>query len=133
MGGGLSPAHLSLGLLEAFFDAYINFLINYKAFHFVGDAGIDVGVSFGIGLLFVIFYISVDISAHLYIEGLPFRGSVYVNSGVLVLLSILVRMPTQSTLSTSIHFIKCPPLLPIPPLLPQRRAMLSQVRLEITP
>jgi hypothetical protein len=79
MGGGLSPAHLSLGLLEAFFDAYVNFLINYKPFHFVGDAGIDVGVGFGIGLLFVIFYISVDISAHLYIEGLPFRGSVYVN------------------------------------------------------
>jgi hypothetical protein len=79
MGGGLLSAHLSLGPLEAYFDAYADFLINYKPFHFVGDAGIDIGVRFSMDLLFVTIHISVDISAHLYIEGLPFRGSVYVD------------------------------------------------------
>lgn len=119
MGGGLLSAHLSLGLLEALFDAYVDFLLNYKPFHFVGDAGTDVGVSFGIGLLFVIFYISVDISVYLYIEGLLFRGSVYVNFRVF---GLTVHFGPDANPIHAVDFdtfYKMPATASNPPLLPQ--------------
>ncbi|KAF5856155.1 hypothetical protein ETB97_007812 [Aspergillus alliaceus] len=44
MGGGRLDASLTLGALYAFFDAYADFLINYKPFHFSADGGLGIGL-----------------------------------------------------------------------------------------
>lgn len=79
MGGGLLHASLSLGPLQAFFDAYADFLINYKPFHFIADAGISVGVRYTMDLWLVTLHISVDIGAHIYLQGPPMSGKVHVD------------------------------------------------------
>ncbi|QGI88486.1 hypothetical protein CEK25_003442 [Fusarium fujikuroi] len=43
MGGGRLHAAFSAGPIEAWFDAFANFLINYKPFYFTSNAGICVG------------------------------------------------------------------------------------------
>lgn len=79
MGGGLLHASLSLGPLQAFFDAYADFLINYKPFHFIADAGISVGVRYTMDLWLVTLHISVEIGAHIYLQGPPMSGKVHVD------------------------------------------------------
>lgn len=79
MAGGLLQAHLSLGPLEAHYDAWADFLINYKPFNFVGDVGVSVGVSFCLDLLFVTIHIDVEIGASLHLTGLPIQGYVHVD------------------------------------------------------
>lgn len=79
MGGGLLHASLSLGPLAAFFDAYADFLINYKPFHFIADAGISVGVRYTLDLWLATIHISVEIGAHLYLQGPPLSGTVHVD------------------------------------------------------
>lgn len=79
MAGGLLQAHLSLGPLEAHYDAWADFLINYKPFNFVGDVGVSVGVSFSLDLLFVTIHIDVEIGASLHLTGLPIQGYVHVD------------------------------------------------------
>ncbi|MCJ1434524.1 hypothetical protein MMC27_003893 [Xylographa pallens] len=79
MGGGRLDVTLSLGPLSAFLDAYIDFLINFKPFHFIADGGISVGVQYTLDLWLVTLHISVEISCQLYIEGPPIHGTVHVN------------------------------------------------------
>ncbi|KAK6524174.1 hypothetical protein TWF694_005834 [Orbilia ellipsospora] len=79
MGGGRLDVTLSLGPLSAFLDAYIDFLINFKPFHFIADGGISVGVRFTLDLWLVTIHISVEISCQLYIEGPPIHGTVHVD------------------------------------------------------
>lgn len=78
MGGGRWNVSLQLGPLEAFYEAYVDFLINFQPFHFVADGGISVGVRFVLDLWLVTLHISVDIAATLHIEGPPIRGTVHV-------------------------------------------------------
>ncbi|XXG94183.1 hypothetical protein Hte_000435 [Hypoxylon texense] len=79
MGGGRLDASLSLGPLYAFFDAYADFLINYKPFHFTADGGLSVGVRFTLDLWICTIHISIELSARLYLEGPPIAGTVHVN------------------------------------------------------
>ncbi|KAI9935076.1 hypothetical protein MW887_000697 [Aspergillus wentii] len=79
MGGGRLDASLTLGALYAFFDAYADFLINYKPFHFSADGGLSVGVRFTLDLWICTVHINIEISATLYIEGPPIAGRVHVN------------------------------------------------------
>jgi len=79
MGGGRLDITLSLGPLSAFLDAYIDFLINFKPFHFIAEGGISVGVRFTLDLWLVTLHISVEIACQLYIEGPPINGTVHVN------------------------------------------------------
>jgi hypothetical protein len=79
MGGGRLKVTLSLGALDAYFDAYADFLINYKPFHFQAEGGICVGVHFSLDLWLVSINISVDIAAQLYLEGPPLHGRVHVD------------------------------------------------------
>lgn len=79
MGGGALHASLSLGALEAFFDAYADFLINFKPFHFIGDVGVSVGVRFTLDLWIVTLHISVEIGAQLEIQGPALSGIVHVD------------------------------------------------------
>lgn len=37
---------IDVGPISAYLDAYADFLINYKPFHYIADLGVDVGVTF---------------------------------------------------------------------------------------
>ena len=65
--------------MGAFFYAFAEFLINYSPFHFTGEVGVSVGVSFTLDLWICTIHISVDISALLTLHGPPFGGIVYVD------------------------------------------------------
>ncbi|KHN98868.1 uncharacterized protein MAM_03330 [Metarhizium album ARSEF 1941] len=79
MGGGRLHAALSAGPLEAWFDAFANFLINYQPFHFLAEAGVDIGVKFSINIWFIHIHISIDVGADLTMWGPPLAGRVHVN------------------------------------------------------
>lgn len=79
MGGGRWDVSLRLGPLEAFYSAFVDFLISFKPFYFIADGGISVGVKFKLDLWLVTIRISINISAQLHIEGPPIHGKVHVN------------------------------------------------------
>ena len=79
MGGGRLDVSLSLNPLYAFFNAYVDFLINFKPFSFIAEGGLTVGVRFTLDLWLVCINIKVEIGARLYIEGPPIRGRVHVD------------------------------------------------------
>ncbi|RDL32364.1 uncharacterized protein BP5553_08820 [Venustampulla echinocandica] len=79
MGGGRWDVSLSLGPLQAFYNAFVDFLISFKPFYFIADGGITVGVRFKLDLWLVTIRISIDIGAQLHIEGPPIHGTVHVD------------------------------------------------------
>ncbi|KAF8441170.1 hypothetical protein BGX38DRAFT_1204712 [Terfezia claveryi] len=79
MGGGKLSITLSLGPLSAYFNAWADFLINYKPFWFMASGGITVGVDFVLDLWLVTIHISIDLGATLYLEGPPIAGKVHVD------------------------------------------------------
>ncbi|PNY27034.1 Uncharacterized protein TCAP_03022 [Tolypocladium capitatum] len=79
MAGGRLRAALSAGPLSAWFDAFADFLINYKPFYFNMQAGLSVGVRFSIDIWFIHIRISVEIGAKLYLWGPPIAGRVHVD------------------------------------------------------
>ncbi|KAK7995737.1 hypothetical protein PG990_014510 [Apiospora arundinis] len=79
MAGARLHASFSEGSIAAWFDAYADFFINYKPFHFIGHVSIAVGVSFNIDFLFVHTHISVEIGADLTLWGPPLAGTVRVD------------------------------------------------------
>ncbi|KAH6632440.1 hypothetical protein F5144DRAFT_650477 [Chaetomium tenue] len=79
MGGGRLHASFSAGPISAWFDAFADFLINYKPFYFTAEERIAVGVSFNIDFLFIHTYITVEIGAGLYLWGPPLAGTVHVD------------------------------------------------------
>ena len=79
MGGGMLQASLSIGPLQAAFNAYADFLINYQPFSFDGQVGISVSVQFTLDLWICSIHISVEIGANLHIYGPPVAGVVHVD------------------------------------------------------
>ncbi|KAI1270212.1 hypothetical protein F5Y18DRAFT_367538 [Xylariaceae sp. FL1019] len=79
MGGGRIRASFSAGPLEAWFDAFFNFLINYMPFHFGAEAQISVGVRYNLDAGFIHTHVSAEISAGLYLWGPPLAGRVHVD------------------------------------------------------
>nr|CEG05420.1 unnamed protein product [Fusarium clavum] len=79
MGGGHLRATLSLGPLSAFFDATVDFLINYDPFFFQGESRISVGVRYDMDLWLVHLHINIQIGAVLHIQGPPMSGFVHVD------------------------------------------------------
>ncbi|KYK58971.1 hypothetical protein DCS_00098 [Drechmeria coniospora] len=79
MAGGRLRAAFKAGPIEAWFDAFADFLINYKPFHFNLGAGLSVGVGFSIDIWFIHIRISVEIGAQLYLWGPPVAGRVHVD------------------------------------------------------
>ncbi|KAI1171807.1 hypothetical protein F4777DRAFT_593405 [Nemania sp. FL0916] len=79
MAGGRLHAAFYAGPLSAWFDAFADFLINYKPFYFNMQAGLSVGVGFSIDIWFIHIRISVEIGAQLYLWGPPIAGRVHVD------------------------------------------------------
>ncbi|KAI9692829.1 MAG: hypothetical protein M1822_004823 [Bathelium mastoideum] len=79
MGGGSLHVTLILGPLYAYFDAWADFLINYKPFQYQASGGISVGVHYTLDLWLVSIPIQVDLGAQLYLQGPPMKGRVHVD------------------------------------------------------
>ncbi|KAI1812464.1 hypothetical protein GGS20DRAFT_587462 [Poronia punctata] len=79
MGGGRIHAALSLGALYAWFDAFLDFLMNFEPFYFQLQARIAVGVRFTLDLWLVTVRINAEVSASLDLTGPPFGGVVHVD------------------------------------------------------
>ncbi|OTA02213.1 hypothetical protein A9Z42_0025490 [Trichoderma parareesei] len=79
MGGGRLDVALSLDPLYAYFNAFVDFLINFKPFYFIAEGGLTVGVKFTLDLWLVTVNINIEISAKLYIKGPPIQGRVHVD------------------------------------------------------
>lgn len=46
MGGGHLHVQIDVGPVSAYLDAFADFLITYKPFHYIADMVVDVGVTF---------------------------------------------------------------------------------------
>ncbi|KAK3320289.1 hypothetical protein B0T19DRAFT_361934 [Cercophora scortea] len=79
MGGGRLYAALTIGALSAWFDAFIDLLINYRPFYFSAVGSISVGVRFSMDLWLVTVRISAEIGATLTVAGPPMAGTVHVD------------------------------------------------------
>ncbi|KAM0566191.1 hypothetical protein ACHAP9_007602 [Verticillium nonalfalfae] len=79
MGGGRLHAQLTLGALSAWFDAFLDFLINYRPFCFAAVGGVSIGVRFSLDLWLVTIRISCEIGATLTVAGPPMAGTVHVD------------------------------------------------------
>ena len=79
MGGGRLHASLTKGLLYAWFDVFVDFLVNFEPFFFNFTAAVSVGVRFSMKILFVTVRISCEIGATLLMSGPPVSGVVWVN------------------------------------------------------
>jgi len=79
MAGGRIHATLNVGLLNAFFDAFLDLLINFQPFHFSAQGGASVGIGFTLDLWIVTIHVSAEIGAMLYVEGLSLSGRAHVN------------------------------------------------------
>ncbi|MCJ1452271.1 hypothetical protein MMC28_002613 [Mycoblastus sanguinarius] len=79
MGGGRWDVSLQLGPLEAYYYAFVDFLISFKPFYFVVDGSISVDVKYIMDLWLATIHISVDISVTIHIEGPPVHGFVHVD------------------------------------------------------
>jgi hypothetical protein len=79
MAGGYLDATFKAGPLKAWFNAYANFLIEWKPFYFSVEIGITVGASFGTTIGGVDITLSVQMSAMLELAGPPIGGKVAVD------------------------------------------------------
>lgn len=104
MGGGRLHAIFSAGPVSAWFDAFADFLINYKPFHFIASAGICVGVSLDIDILFIHIHISIEVSAELDLWGPPVAGVVHVHLWIFSFSISFGDSPTDVPAITLIEF-----------------------------
>ncbi|KAL2107140.1 hypothetical protein VUR80DRAFT_5667 [Thermomyces stellatus] len=79
MGGGRLRASYAAGPINAWFDAFANFLVQYQPFNFNADAAICIGASYNLDVWFIHIHISVEVSAGLYLWGPPLAGIVSVD------------------------------------------------------
>lgn len=79
MGGGHLSAVFTLNGLVAYFDAWADFLINFKPFYFSGDIGVVVGITYTVNLWLTTIPISLHLGATFDIQGPPFSGVLHVD------------------------------------------------------
>ena len=79
MGGGRLDVTLWAGPLRAWFNAYADFLINYKPFHFLAEGGVSIGIECVVDFCIASITISAHLGATLSIRGPPLSGRVIVD------------------------------------------------------
>lgn len=82
MGGGHLNASFSAGPVRAWFDVFIDFLINYEPFHFAAIVAISVGIRSSIGCGILETCVSAEVGAQLTLWGPPLAGRVHVDCWV---------------------------------------------------
>ena len=79
MAGGRLHAALAQGSLYAYFDTFVDLLINYEPFHFAAGARIFVGTTYTQDLLVISIPIHAEVAAALTLYGPPVSGRVFVD------------------------------------------------------
>ncbi|KAM0512140.1 hypothetical protein ACHAPE_009190 [Trichoderma viride] len=79
MGGGKLNATFNMGPLNAWFDVFLDFLINFRPYKFAADGVISVGVRFALDLWLVTSRVDAEIGARLSVLGPPMAGRVHVD------------------------------------------------------
>lgn len=74
MGGGALKLAYQSGNLSAHFDAYADFLINYRPFSFIVDIKVNVGAKYKATIFCVTKTFSADFSAAVHLQGPPLAG-----------------------------------------------------------
>lgn len=74
MAGGELSAVWSSGPIRAWFTVWADFLMIFKPFHYFISAGIDLGASFSIKILFVHVSVTIHVGVGLNLWGPPFAG-----------------------------------------------------------
>ena len=83
MGGGkLSLAYQS-GSLSAHFDAYADFLVNYRPFSFIAGVGVNIDVQYTVDLEFVTHHFHVHLGANVELHGPPLAGVAHVDWSII--------------------------------------------------
>ncbi|HWA82515.1 MAG TPA: DUF6603 domain-containing protein, partial [Fimbriimonadaceae bacterium] len=79
MAGLAIHATWSLGPIDAWFDAGMDFLLEWKPFHYEIDASVQIGISLTIKILFVHIRITIHVGVDLAIWGPPFGGQAVID------------------------------------------------------
>ena len=79
MGGGKISLQYVSGSLQAYFDAWLDFLINYKPFSFSADVGITIKIHYTCNIFFISHTFDVDFGATASINGPPVAGVVHIH------------------------------------------------------
>ena len=83
MGGGKLDLTFKSGHLKAWFDAYADFLVNYKPFSFQVDFGVSTGISYYVHIGFISHTFGVNFGCSLHIHGPPVAGYVHVDWSII--------------------------------------------------
>ena len=83
MGGCSLNVTYKSGNLEAYFNAYADFLINYRPFSFVARVGVTVGVKYTLNLWVTTKHFDVHLGCSLDLHGPPIAGIVHVDWSIL--------------------------------------------------
>ena len=76
MGGGLLKLTFELGDISAYYDAYADFMVNYKPFSFVADVSVTVGVAYTMRVCRLVKRFHIDYGAAVHLVGPPTAGYV---------------------------------------------------------
>lgn len=83
MAGGQMSATWSSGPISAWFTVWADFLMTFQPFHYSIGAGIDLGASFTVKILFVHVSITIHVGVGLQIWGPPFAGVATVDLSII--------------------------------------------------
>ena len=83
MAGGALHASWDSGIFSAWFDVAIDFLIQWRPFHYIADFSMSLGVSFDLKIWFVHIHFTFHIGANLTIHGPPFGGHAHIDLDVI--------------------------------------------------
>ncbi len=83
MAGGKLSAVWQSGPVRAWFTLWADFLMVFKPFHYYIDAGIDLGASFSIKILFVRISFTIHLGVSVEVWGPPFAGKATVHLSII--------------------------------------------------
>ena len=78
MGGGKLDLTFQSGQLQAWFNAYADFLVNYSPFSFMADIGVSIGISYTVSVGCLTKHFGVNFGCSLHMHGPPVAGYVRV-------------------------------------------------------
>ena len=83
MGGGQLSLTFKNGSLGACFDAWADFLINYRPFSFVGEVGVSIAVMYTVHVGCFTYHFNVHFGASLHLHGPPVAGYAHVDWSII--------------------------------------------------
>ena len=103
MGGGKLDLVFHSGKLKAWFDAYADFLVNYKPFSFQAELGVSIGISYTLEVFCITKRFGINFGCSLYIHGPPVAGYVHVGWSII---SFDIHFGSAHETTTSLQWIE---------------------------